>query len=101
MNKLGLVLVNQKMKLQMEIKHLEKSLDTSKYSFLDKIKYFFQKRNYKKLNKELKEKKVYLKFITKYIEEKKDKMDMIISDDLVKILNKKNFNESKEILKKL
>ena len=54
MNKLGLVLVNQKMKLQMEIKHLEKSLDTSKYSFLDKIKYFFQKRNYKKLNKVLK-----------------------------------------------
>lgn len=101
MNKLGLVLVNQKMKLQMEIKHLEKSLDTSNYSFLDKIKYFFQKRNYKKLNKELKEKKVYLKFITKYIEEKKDKMDMIISDDLVKVLNKKNFNESKEILKKL
>ena len=31
------------MKLQLEIKHLEKSIDTSNYSFLEKVKLFFKK----------------------------------------------------------
>ena len=100
-NKLGLVLINQKMKLQMEIKHLEKSLDTTNFTFLHKIKLFFKKNKYHKLKSELKIKKDYLKFITKYIENNKEKMDIIIDNDLVKKLNKKNFEESKQILKNL
>ena len=98
-NKLGLILINQKMKLQLEIKHLEKSIDTSNYSFLEKVKLFFKKNKYHKLKSELKIKNNYLKFITEYIENNKEKMDIIIDNDLVKKLNKKNFDESKEILK--
>lgn len=100
-SKLGLILINQKMKLQLEIKHLEKVLDTSNYTFLDKVKYFFKKNKYYKLKSELKIKKDYLRFITKYIENNKEKMDIIVDNDLVKALNKKNFDESKEILKNI
>ena len=87
--KLGILLVNQKMKLKLEVRYLEKTLDESNKSLFDKIKSMFKKNNYSKLKKELKAKKDYLEFIDKYMKENKEKMDMMIDNECVlKITNK-------------
>ena len=40
--KLGILLVNQKMKLKLEVRYLEKTLDESNKSLFDKIKSMFK-----------------------------------------------------------
>ena len=72
--KLGILLVNQKMKLKLEVRYLEKTLDESNKSLFDKIKSMFKKNSYSKLKKELKVKKDYLEFIDKYMKENKEKL---------------------------
>lgn len=99
--KLGIVLLNQKMKLQLEVKNLEKLLMVSNESFLDKIKKIWKRKKYTKAKAELKLKKDYLLFITKYMDMNKDKMEMIVSDDLVKILVQNDFVRIKNELNKL
>ena len=61
--KLGILLVNQKMKLKLEVRYLEKTLDESNKSLFDKIKSMFKKNSYSKLKKELKVKKDYSKLM--------------------------------------
>lgn len=94
--KLGLILLNKKMKLQLEIRYLEKVLGNCNGSIIEKIKNFFSKNKYSKLNKELKEKKEYLKFIINYMDNNKDKMDLEVDIDL-----NKEYKEVKKILAKI
>lgn len=99
--KLGILLVNQKMKLKLEVRYLEKTLDESNKSLFDKIKSMFKKNNYSKLKKELKAKKDYLEFIDKYMKENKEKMDMMIDNECVLKLTNKNIDKVKEELKNM
>lgn len=99
--KLGILLVNQKMKLKLEVRYLEKTLDESNKSLFDKIKSMFKKNSYSKLKKELKAKKDYLEFIDKYMKENKEKMDMMIDNECVLKLTNKNIDKVKEELKNM
>ena len=99
--KLGIHLVNQKMKLKLEVRYLEKTLDESNKSLFDKIKSMFKKNSYSKLKKELKVKKDYLEFIDKYMKENKEKMDMMIDNECVLKLTNKNIDKVKEELKNM
>ena len=99
--KLGILLVNQKMKLKLEVMYLEKTLDESNKSLFDKIKSMFKKNSYSKLKKELKVKKDYLEFIDKYMKENKEKMDMMIDNECVLKLTNKNIDKVKEELKNM
>lgn len=99
--KLGILLVNQKMKLKLEVRYLEKTLDESNKSLFDKIKSMFKKNSHSKLKKELKVKKDYLEFIDKYMKENKEKMDMMIDNECVLKLTNKNIDKVKEELKNM
>lgn len=99
--KLGILLVNQKMKLKLEVRYLEKTLNETNNSILNRIKNMFKKNNYSTLKKELKTKKNYLEFIDKYINENKEKMDMEIDSEYVLKLTDKNIDKVKEVLKSL
>ena len=99
--KLGILLVNQKMKLKLEVRYLEKTLDESNKSLFDKIKSMFKKNSSSKLKKELKVKKDYLEFIDKYMKENKEKMDMMIDNECVLKLTNKNIDKVKEELKNM
>lgn len=99
--KLGILLINQKMKLQLEVRYLEKTLSIPNNSIFDKIKNIFSKNKYSKLKTELKNKKNYLKFIDKYMQENKEKMDIIIDNDCIKKLTDKDIDKVKEVLKSL
>lgn len=99
--KLGILLVNQKMKLKLEVRYLEKTLNETNNSILNRIKNMFKKNNYSTLKKELKAKKNYLEFIDKYINENKEKMDMEIDSEYVLKLTDKNIDKVKEVLKSL
>lgn len=99
--KLGILLVNQKMKLKLEVRYLEKTLNETNNSILNRIKNLFKKNNYSTLKKELKTKKNYLEFIDKYINENKEKMDMEIDSEYVLKLTDKNIDKVKEVLKSL
>lgn len=99
--KLGILLVNQKMKLKLEVRYLEKTLDESNKSLFDKIKSMLKKNSYSKLKKELKVKKDYLEFIDKYMKENKEKMNMMIDNECVLKLTNKNIDKVKEELKNM
>ena len=99
MNKLGFILSNYKAKLQVEIKSLQKKLNSVNNNLISKIRNIFL---IIKLNKELKEKKEILIFLDNYINNLKNTnynlLEKIVTKEAILKIKSSNLTDLKTIL---
>ena len=97
--KLGIALINKKMKLKLEINHLKKEIVVPT-SFLEKIKYLFNKKQ-KKIRSDLKVKENNLKILDEIINNNKEKMDIEIDEQMKIFITNNQYNDLKKYIDSL
>ena len=97
--KLGIALINKKMKLKLEINHLKKEIVVPT-SFIDKIKYLFNKKQ-KKIKSDLKTKGNNLRILDEIINNNKEKMDIEIDEQMKNFINNNQYTDLKKYIENI